>query len=318
MGEGTADEGGLTGGDRRREEADAEILRVQAERTFALAAPEPPPSGALTANGSGWLVGAGARILRHPRLIRAAVPVGAWLGVFIPDLIDLVGLPHRVPVMLGGALVWAVTIDQTIRLVSRVLISRHLGRALRPARLAEVPPGTLVAVTGVIPEQATIRTLFRGRPAVLFRHLLAGVRETRGIDFLLDLPWGERVRVSARQAVLLDRPVPAPEPLACGPVSAYRLSLAGRAALEPPPPQGRRFGPFGRFRQRQAFEASVGPGSRVEVVGVVDQQADPDAASSFDRHTPVELVLRAPGDAPLYVRSVTEVSARAGSPRAAG
>jgi hypothetical protein len=310
MGERIAGDGALTGADRRREEVDADTLAVQAERTFALAAPEPPPMGALTANGSGWLVGEGDVMLRlHPRLMRATVPAAVWLGVFVPDLVDLVGLPHRVPVMIGAGLVWGVAIGQTIRLVSRVLVRRHLGRALRPSRLTEVPPGTLVGVTGVIPEQPTISTMFRGRPAVLFRHALAGVRETRGIDFLLELPSGERVRVSARQAVLLDRPVMVPEPLACGPVSAYRLSLTGRAALEPPPAQGRRFGRFGRvrrFRQRQAFEASVGPGSRVEVVGVVDQQADPDAASSFDRHIPVELVLRAPGDAPLYVRSVTE------------
>jgi hypothetical protein len=277
------------------------MLRVRTERTLALAAPEPPPSGALTANGSGWLVGAGDLILRlHPRLIRASVPVGLWLGVFMPDLFDLVGLPHRVPVMVGGSLLWVAAIATTVRLVSRVLIRRHLGRALPAARLAEVRPGTLVRVTGMIPEQPTVSTLFCGRPAVLFRHVMAGVNETRGIDFVLELPSGERARVSARHAVLLDRPVPAPEPLACGPVSAYRLSLAGGAALEPPPAQGR------RFRQRPAFEASVGPGSRVEVWGIVDQQADPDAASSFDRHIPLALVLRAPRDAPLYVRSVPE------------
>ena len=156
---------------------------------------------------------------------------------------------------------------------------------------------TVVRVTGTIGSQATVPTLFRGVPAVLFRNRLADAEETRGQDFLLDLDQGEQAKVAARRAFLLDPPTRTDEPPACGPVCAYRVDR--RFEL--------RSDMFERswFRSRyRRYESSVGPGDRVEVCGIVEHVLDPTMESPSQRQPPMRPVLMANEKTPLLVRQV--------------
>jgi hypothetical protein len=291
----------LTRGDLqrlRRGEGDAQTVQLWIQSTLGLAAPEPPASGDLDANRSGWLLGVGdLRRRLYPRL-DGWIGVSTGLSMMGSVWVDVLNLPHRWPVVLAAGMAPFLAFICGLNVLAGVNVKRQLARGLRPARLSDVPAGSLVTITGVIAEQPTVPSLFRGNPAVLFRNQLGLVDETRGIDFVLELPAGERARVNVRGAVLLDRPQRTPRPLACGPVSTYRLSRWGRTMLQSDLYSQLRFWP----RMAAPRESSLGPGARVEVCGMVDHRLDPDVAATFDRHLPVGFVLRAGRDAPLYVR----------------
>ena len=203
--------------------------------------------------------------------------------------------------MLLAAAVPVAFIAGTRRLI-RDGLRRRLARAVRPGCLAEIEPGRLVRLTGVIAPQPTVPTLFRGIPAVLFRNRLGGADETRGIDFLLDVDGGGQATICVRQALFLDRPTRTREPPACGPVGieafgeGRRHRLRSVLVIEP--------SLFLRLSRPARHESAVAPGDRIEVFGFLHQEAAPDTAGAFDRHVPVRFAVRAGAQLPLVVRRI--------------
>ncbi len=223
---------------------------------------------------------------------------GQWLVMlsYLPYLVGtelvhshLTGLFLLAPVVVAvGTLVASATFP-------RARLKRQLELAGRMVSLADVPDGTLVRVSGTILPQATVPTLFRGVPAVLFRNRMGPSDETRGLDFFVGLDKGEQAKVAVRGSFLLDRPARTREPPVCGPVTleavgdAYALRsdmLAFRPSL------------IARLLRR--YESSVGPGDRIEVCGVVRHVRAPELRSL--REVPTRAVLGASEDTPLLVR----------------
>jgi hypothetical protein len=288
----------------RRGELDPNAVADLAARAAGLSAPAAPPEGDLVPNGSGWLIGTGERRRQlYPELNRRADPWERFLPLFTGPGMSLSFAVHS---RLLGAL--AVGIPILVLLASAIVprrkVRRQLQRAERADRLASVPEGTLVRVTGTIGSQAAVPTLFRGIPAVLFRNRIATAHETRGLDFFLDLDEGGQARVAVRRAFLLDAPTRTREPPACGPVSAHSVGryqelrsdlfagvwasdLEALSSLRPL---------VGRY------ESSVGPGDRVEVCGVVRHVPAPDVEARFLRVPPMRSVIEAGEDLPLLVR----------------
>ena len=267
----------------RRGELEPSGVGDLAGRAAGLYAPAAPAAGELVPNESGWLVGSGnLRERLYPRLSR-------WVSLTIP----------LAPVVRYASLPWGfatlVAVLGAVVAMPRLRLRRQLRLAEPVLRLAEVPDETLVRVRGMIAAQASVPTLFRGRPAVLFRNRIAPADETRGLDFSLDLDGGEQVRVSVRRAFLLDSPTLTREPPGCGPVSAHTID--SRHVLRSDLFVGTRMRSwFGRY------ESSVGPGDRVEVCGVVRHVPAPDLQSGFLRVPPMRHVLEAAEDLPLLVR----------------
>jgi hypothetical protein len=283
----------------RRGEASTAEVAAWMERTRGLTAPDPPTEGDLPPNRTGWLVAVkpmGGRL--HPRL-PLVVACFAGAGALLAACAGFVW--HRPPLMLAallGALV-PLSIVCALELVARYGLRRRFAEADRPVRLADVTPGTVVRLSGVITVQPSVPTLFRGVPAVLFRNCVQNADEVRGIDFDLDLDGGQQARVCVRGAFLVDRPTRAQQAPACGPVYAGPSSEGFRARLRSallaePSPVFRSFG--------DRYESSVGPGDRVEVVGVLHPELAPDAAAPFARLAPWRFVLRAGARQPLLVR----------------
>jgi hypothetical protein len=288
---------------RGRERArDAEAVAAWMAQTRGLAAPAPPGDGPLAPNGTGWLVGAGGTIRRlFPRGARVADSTVA-LAAFWPAVAGWLGLqPAGLSALVGIALLVGLALSPWLAL--RTWSARHLRRQLAAAacigRPDDAPPGTLVRLTGVVVDQPTVPSLFLGRPSVLFRNRLGLADEVRGIDFVIECEGGERLRVSARDAVLMDPPVRTPWPPACGPVVA--------SAFGSPFPHLRpaeRGARLGRLSSRRAGESSVGPGDRVEVAGLLERGPAPDGSAVPGRGTPLASRLRAAPGGLLIVRKV--------------
>jgi hypothetical protein len=284
---------------RRGELSPAEAA-VWLARAQSLSTPTAPEDGDLPPSGIGWLLSVhpvGRRA--HPRLALAVLccALGGALVAGWADLLAWHRPPLIVAVLLGALIPLAVT--GLVELATRYAVHRFFARAARPQRLAEVVPGRLVCLTGVITAPAPVPTLFRGVPAVLFRDSIGGADEVRGIDFDLELNSDERVRVCVRRAVLVDPPTRTQEAPACGPVYAAPAAEGFGAHLcsalvVTPSPLIRTLG--------VRHESSVGPGDRVEVVGVLRHELAPEAAIPFARNLPTRFVLRAGERHPLLVR----------------
>lgn len=264
----------------------------------ALGAPEAPPEGDLVPNGTGWLVALAAPRRRlHPELSQF-VPFGITMG----GALLAVAMSRLMP--LGLAVPAATACGAALVLLSERLFRREIRRQLEeaavpPGRLADLPAGTLVRLRGVVAAQPSVTSLFRGLPAVLFRNRLGVADETRGIDFLVDLDDGQKVRVGARGAMLLDEPRPTRWPPVCGPV------LVDVSPISEIPHRLRADRPGARrLLSRTGHECSIGPGSRIELCGLLYQEPDPAGAHAFERQVPMLPVLRASPDAPLFVRSL--------------
>lgn len=284
---------------------DRVALAASVRRTEGLVAPKPPPAGALTPNGTGWLIGVGSVGRRvRPRLWRWVDRSGALAG-FGPWLAYLLSLDRPgILAVLGLGAVPPLAVLAAARLFVRTSLDRRMDAA-EPLDLARTPPGRFVRVRGHIAEQATAPTLFRGVPAVLFRNRIGAADETRGLDFVLETAGG-RLKIGARDAILLDEPRRTREPPACGPVhcdpwadgtlTSYAARLCSSIFVAP--------SPLLQLMSHRRFESSVAPGDEVEVFGILHHEADPDdAAGSFAREVPVSRVLRA-GALPLLVRGI--------------
>jgi hypothetical protein len=281
----------------RRGELDANAVAALVERTVGLAAPAAPAEGDLLPTQSGWLLGAG----RPPSIKSGKVSKWAqWvmLASYGPYFVATELLPphsHLIFLFLLAPLLLQLPFAIASATFPRARLKRQLELAGRVGSLADVPDGTLVRVSGTVLPQATVPTLFRGVPAVLFRNRMGPADETRGLDFFLGLDNGEQAKVAVRGSFLLDRPPRTREPPVCGPVSleavgdAYALRsdmLAFRPSL------------IARLFPR--YESSVGPGDRIEVCGVVRHVLVPELQSL--RGVPTQPLLEAREDAPLLVR----------------
>lgn len=267
----------------------------------ALAAPAVPPEGDLHANGTGWLLGVGdegARVYpwmsRLGRGLCGLAAIGpAWVALFdlTPNLFNSVAMGAAPVLLFFNA--------------ARLRFGWNLRRAVDDSvelrrSLARTPAGTRLRVRGRVVDQPTVTTLFLAQPAVMFRNRMGGVDETRGLDFIIELEDGQRARVSARGAVLLDRPRRIRQPPACGPVSVDQLATGGTPRLQrdlDPPPSS-----WDRAFPPRLFESSISPGDEVEIIGVLHHEPAPDGVSTPGRQTPMRHVLRASPHLPLCVR----------------
>jgi hypothetical protein len=263
-------------------------------------APVPGATEALAPNGTGWLLGIGGAATRsYPRAVTAAFrafPL-ACLGPSFAQMLDVPGLAGALglgfgPLVLFLALtkVWA---DARLR--------RQIARTPPSPTLADPAPGSLARVRGIILEQPTISSLFRGKPAVLSRNRVGAAEETRGIDFWLEDPTGQRIRVEVRDAFLLDRPTRLHDLPICDPVSCDWSSLAG-PRLRPHLPHARPL--RHRLLPPRLFESAVGPGDEIEVCGLVHRSAGPEGLAGPGRGTPLYWAIRGDQHRPLLVRRV--------------
>ena len=283
--------------------ADGNLL-IGWERSAGLRAPRAPEEGALVPNGTGYLLAVGSPAQRlHPRASAAA----RWLGAMAVPVVAampflLVPAPYGLAsvLALGASACWLP--GAALGWVARARLMRRLASApaWSPGVHDGAPAGSagkLVRVRGVVAAQATVSSLFNDRPVVMATSDCAGAVETRGIDFAVELEGGHRVQVPARDAILLGRAERVHGQPTCGPVA---LSLLG-----------------GKWRLRSALlsadgwlaplvglaarELTLSPGDQVEVAGVVDLEADPDAQRGFERSPALRAVIRPVAGWPVIV-----------------
>jgi hypothetical protein len=279
----------------RRGELDPNVVAELAARTVGLTSPAAPLEGDLVPSASGWLIGTGEpRRQLYPDFYRRADRwfLGACFGMNAAGIAGWLTHPLFVLPVVG---VTVLALLACITIVPRARLRRQFKHAERVVRLGDVPQGTVVRVAGTIARQATVPTLFRGVPAVLFRNRIGNADETRGQDFVLDLDEGEQAKVAVRRAFLLEPPRRTREPPACGPVSAH--NVGDRYAL-----QSDLFERPSLRSWRGRYESSVGPGDRVEICGVVNHVLDPAMERRSPRQPPMRPVLVAGEETPLLVR----------------
>jgi hypothetical protein len=280
----------------------ARVLIPWRYQTQGLVAPDAPTDGHLTANGTGWVVGSGgpgqrllprtAAVINRAGLLMVCGPLLAVaLSGWRPAPLAVALATIALPLVAGRQLAyWAGRLG--LRRMGRTPLVRHPG---------EAEPGALIRLRGVVVARPAVPSLFRGRPSVLFRNRVSVADETRGIDFELRLDCGDTVSVSTRAAVLLERPARITGEPACGPVAAVldhigsylRLDTDGRAALL-----------GGRPGRARLYEASVGPGDRIEVCGHLDLAPSPHGEHRPGRGIPLGATLRAHEGIPLLVRAL--------------
>jgi hypothetical protein len=281
----------------RKWDLEPNVVANLTARAVGLSSPAAPPEGDLAPRATGWLIGTGSRHKQlYPNFARWAEGglLTASLYINVIGLADL----HK-GVLLGGLIIGGpfLSLLAGIAIVPGALIRRQFKLAQRVASLEEAPSGTLVCVAGAIAPQATVPTLFRGVPAVLFRNRIGTADETRGQDFLLDLDQGGQAKVAARRSFLLDPPRRTREPPACGPVSDHHVE--GRSAL-----QSDLFARPWLPALHRRYESSVGPGDRVEVCGLLEHVLDPAMERRSPREPAIRPVLMAGEKTPLLVRRV--------------
>ncbi len=288
------------------------------EQSAGLRAPPAPEDGALVPNGTGYLLAVGPVSQRiYPRTAAVArVLSGLSLPVVVAMPFLLVPAPYG---PLGVAVLGALACWLPRALLDGITRSRLAHRmritpahaataaATAPARPAAARRGQVVRFTGTVAEQATVASLFTGRPVVLATSDCAGVAETRGIDFDVQLAGGERVRVPARDALLLGRGQRVHGQPSCGPLTLTVSDGAARlqsALLSTDGWLARLFGMTAR-------ELTLGPGDRVEVCGALDFEEDRDMQRGFARGPALRAVLRPAGGVPVIVSKLgTPVESR--------
>jgi hypothetical protein len=280
-------------------------LLVGWERSAGLRAPSAPREGALVPNGTGYLLSVGPAARRlHPR----AAAAGRWVSALALPVVAampfvLIPAPYGVyGVAALGALAWWLPGAALARL-ARARMLRRLERApvssaLDSAGASPTPVGRLVRLRGTVASQATVPSLFTGRPVVLATSDCAGAVETRGIDFAVQLADRQRVHLSARDTILLGRPERVRGTPSCGPLT---FSMVGgrwrlRSALLSAD------GWVGRLAGLSARELTLAPGDAVEICGVVDREPDPAAQRGFERSPALRAVLRPVAGMPVIIR----------------
>jgi hypothetical protein len=280
-------------------------LLIGWERSAGLRAPPAPDAGRLAANGTGYLLAIGPPSQHlYPRswsvarwTSALALPVVAALPfLLVPAPYGALGVAA-----LGAFACWLPR--AALGAIARARLTRRLETAppLTPGAgeaAPASPAGGVVRVEGIVSEQATVPSLFTGRPVVLATSDCAGVVETRGIDFDVRLADGRLVRVPARDAVLLGRLPRVRGHLLCGPLT---LTLAGgkprlRSALLSAD------GWIGSLLRFAAHELTLGPGDAVELCGAIDLEPDEETQRGFARGPALRPVMRATAGVPIVVR----------------
>jgi hypothetical protein len=266
-------------------------------------APVAPATGPLPANATGWVLASGGHAMRlFPRAMEIAArsgplatagPVIGSLVFDTPDFTSVAALALG-PFLMGLGLV---------KLCASAFLARQHKRAKATPHLGDLPPGTRVRIKGIIPEQPTFASLFRGRPGVLARSRIGLAEETRGIDFWIEAPEGERVRILVRDAFLLNRPtllrdLPICDPVACDwwshPFPRLRPHLPDAQPL------------VHRLIPPRLYENSIGLGDFIEVCGVLERAAGPEGEAGPGRGTPLYWTLRGTPESPLLVRRLPD------------
>ena len=253
---------------------------------------------ALGANGTGWLIGIGGNAARSfPRAMAMAYrafPL-CCLGPSLAQMFHLPGLPGA----LAAGFAPLLGFFAAAKLTADARLCRQMALTPPSPTLADPAPGTLVRVRGLIVDQPTIPSLFRGRPAVLTRNRVGPGEETRGIDFWLQDAAGQRLRVQVRGAFLLDRPTRLHDLPICDPVSCDWSNWTG-PRLRPHLPTARPL--RHRLLPPRLFESAVGPGDEIEVCGLVERETGPEGVARPGRGTPLYWALRGSARTPLLVR----------------
>ena len=272
------------------------------EQSAGLRAPPAPEEGALVPNGTGYLIAVGPISQRiYPKTSAAASVLS---GLSVPVLVAMPFLLVPAPYgPLGVAVLGALACWLPRALLDGITRSRleHRVKTAAASTASALGPahrGKLVCFTGTVAEQPTVPSLFNGRPVVLATSDCAGVTETRGIDFDVQLASGERVRVSARDAVLLGRGQRVRGQPSCGPLTVTVAGGAPRlhsALLSTD-------GWLARLWGMTARELTLGPGDAVEICGALDFEDDRDVQRGFSRGPALRPVLRPWGGAPVIVR----------------
>jgi hypothetical protein len=171
---------------------------------------------------------------------------------------------------------------------------RRLARQPLTTRIAEVPDGTLVRLTGIIePERTAFPALGSGVPAVFARTVFVlsdgsgggpGMREdVRGVPFHLRLADGTRVRLDPASMHSVDVPAP---------VGGVPLDLL--KALSAARPR--------RLRRRTFRQVVLSPGDRIEVLGCLVRGVHPEGQATPGRGVPLAFTLTAGQDGRVNVR----------------
>jgi hypothetical protein len=194
-------------------------------------------------------------------------------------------------------------------LCAPVLAERRLRRLAAESpytrSLAERQRGQVVKVEGVVRagptfesaglRQRVVLACYAGTVTYVTGHITDGLdrpwHETRGIDFVVELPSGESVAVRSRGAYLVPQP---PE---------TRRLFWGRNMQALPSPLRRlaRADRYSAVTETIFGESNLRPGERVEVVGTLDHEVSPQAAAA-GRGARLHPVLKATGMTPLLVR----------------
>jgi hypothetical protein len=218
----------------------------------------------------------------------------AWALVATPAAALMVGLLG--PVANGhdlktSLLYWLVAIGggavlfrarALLRWCTRVANARLRRAALHvtAGSLRGSPAGSLVRVMGTVLAPEPFVSAVMGKPAVLAVYEgTPAYHQVRGIDFMLEVDGGEAVRVAVQDAYFDEA---AREESA----AVARFRVVGNEA-----------GFFWR-------EARIGPGDRVEAIGVLVREVDPTLAAGPGRDPPLRCVIRARGRTPLLLRRV--------------
>ena len=282
----------------------AEVARL-AERDQELRAPVAPPEGALDVNRTGWLLANGPverRLAPGQWWPKLSTGAGVFMGLAIAAL-DPLSLELGTLAMLG--LMTTGVFYGTGRLGRRRLRRLCPSPAARASDpLLQQPAGETARISGVISDGPTFPSLFRAQPSVLARSKVGSADEVRGIDFTVTLDDGARVLIAVRGGYLLDAPAALDGAPACGPV--YSEAPEGKEHFGRIASRLHWDAPWTSRLPRKPREISVGPGDRVEVMGVLEREVSPDGVAGGGRSIPMRLTLRSSDKIPLCVRKLRE------------
>jgi hypothetical protein len=175
--------------------------------------------------------------------------------------------------------------------VTRSLAERRRGGVVRVE--GRVRRGPTFESAGL--RQRVVLACYAGTVTYVTGHITDGMdrpwHETRGIDFIVDLPSGESVSVRSRGAYFVPQP---PE---------TRRLFWGRNMQALPCPLRRlaRADSYSAVTETIFGESNLQPDERVEVVGTLDHEVSPQA-SAAGRGARLQPVLRATTMTPLLVR----------------
>lgn len=285
------------------------------EQSAGLRAPPAPEEGALVPNGTGYLIAVGPVSQRiYPKTSAVASVLS---GLSVPIVVAMPFLLVPAPYGPLGVLALAALacwlpralLDEITRsrLEHRVSTAAATASTTTASALDPQRRGQLVCFAGTVAQQPTVPSLFTGRPVVLANSDCAGVTETRGIDFEVQLASGERVRVPARDALLLGYGSRVRGQPSCGPLTVTVTGGAPRlhsALLSTD-------GWLARLWGLTARELTLGPGDAVEICGALDFEEDPYTQRGFSRGPALRPVLRPWGGAPVIVRRQLRLCGRA-------